>query len=167
MDEPDESSRRERAVIGPVTLRRERGEQRTQARGPSNIPGPAIRVFEAWTDPKHLARFMCPGRMDSAKVTADARVGGTFHIDMVGEAGTVYPHDGTYLEVDPPRRLKFTWISLACPAELNSVVTIDFVDRDGSTELILIHESLTDEKSRDGHTVGWTAILTQLENAIS
>jgi uncharacterized protein YndB with AHSA1/START domain len=36
-------------------------------------------------------------------------------------------------------------------------------DRDGGTEVRLIHEKLPSEASRDRHTEGWTSVLDRLE----
>ena len=127
------------------------------------IAAPPERVFAAWTTEALLRAFICPGRPGGARVTIDARLGGRFHIDMLGEEeGQVWPHDGEYLEFDPPRRLRFTWVSLACPAEVGSQVSIDFSAKGGGTEIVLVHERLATAKDVDGHTKGWTAIFDQL-----
>lgn len=62
------------------------------------IAAPPERIFAAWTTPELLRGFITPGRPGHATVTVDARLGGRFHIDMLGAAGEVYPHDGEYLE---------------------------------------------------------------------
>lgn len=126
------------------------------------IPAPREDVFHAWTTRELLQQFMCPGRRNAAKVTCDPRPGGRYTIDMYGEKGEVFHHEGEYLEVTPPSRLSFTWIS-AGTDQRSTVVTIDFHDREGKTELVLVHEGLQNEKSRDGHTVGWTEILKQVD----
>lgn len=124
---------------------------------------PPSAVFAAWTTMETLVKFICPGNPGGAKVSIDARLGGRFHIDMLGLPDQVYPHDGVYLEFDPPRRLRFSWISLACPAELGSEVTLDFHDLGGGrTELVLVHERLGSAQDVEGHTTGWAAILDQL-----
>lgn len=129
---------------------------------------PPAAVFAAWTTAETLVKFICPGNPGGAKVALDPRLGGRFHIDMLGLPDQVYPHDGVYLEFDPPRRLRFSWISLACPAELGSEVTIDFHDLGGGqTELVLVHERLASAKDVDGHQTGWNAIFEQLDGALS
>ena len=126
------------------------------------ISGPREAVFRAWTTRELLEQFMCPGWRAAARVTCDPRPGGRFTIDMLGEQGEVWHHEGEYLEVTPPSRLKFTWIS-AATKNRPSVVTIDFLEREGKTELVLVHEGLPDQKGRDGHTVGWTEIAKQID----
>lgn len=128
------------------------------------IARPAEEVFAAWITPGCLEKWICPGG-PGARVTAEVRVGGRFHIDMFGAKGEIWPHDGEYLEVDPPRRLAFTWVSPGengCAESLGSVVTIDFYDRGGQTELVLVHSGFPSVKSRDDHLLGWTEIMVQL-----
>ena len=48
-----------------------------------------------------------------------------------------------------------------------SVVTIEFEDRDGGTDVRLAHEQLPSEQSRDNHTDGWTSLLEKLESFVS
>ena len=68
-------------------------------------------VFEAWGDAESLAAWMCPGSdMASATVEVDFRVGGRFRIVMHGSEQE-FTQTGEYLEIDPPRRLAFTWVS--------------------------------------------------------
>ena len=73
--------------------------------------------------------------LDGGSATLDLRVGGKYHMDMHYE-GKSYPHDGEYLEIVPPERLVFTWISEATNW-LPCIVTIEFIargerDRDGA-----------------------------------
>ena len=126
------------------------------------ISAPAARVFAAWTSADSLKKFITPGNPGHAVVECDARVGGRFRIDMHGKDGKVFRHDGEYLEVDPPRRLKFSWISDATNHRA-TIVTIDFKPQGQMTEVTLVHEGLDSVKSVNGHTTGWTAILEQQE----
>ena len=125
------------------------------------LSAPIDRVFAAWTDPQSLRQFITPGNPGHADVECDVRVGGKFRIDMHGTDGKVFKHTGEYLEVLPPRRLKFTWIS-AATNQLPTVVTIDFRSLGEKTEITLVHDGLDSVKNVEGHTKGWTAILEQL-----
>ena len=69
---------------------------------------------------------------------------------------------GIYREVEPPRRLVFSWAWQSTP-ERESQVTVDIrPDADGSI-LTLTHDSFFDEKARDDHRGGWMRALDQLE----
>jgi uncharacterized protein YndB with AHSA1/START domain len=124
------------------------------------IPVQRERVFAAWLNPASLAQWMRPGKTTDATAEVDARVGGKFRIVMVQEGGN-FEHTGEYLAIEPPARLSFTWISQA--TELRpTVVTIDFVERDAGTELVLTHRRLPVSQI-ESHRSGWSDIVRMLE----
>jgi uncharacterized protein YndB with AHSA1/START domain len=128
------------------------------------IPIPRERVFDAWLDPARLARFMRPGTTGRTTADVDARVGGRFRIVMYhpnSKAGT--EHTGEYLLIDRPRRLSFTWCSINTD-DKDTTVTIEFLDRDGATEVVLTHTQLP-PKQLEGHRKGWSDILAALAEA--
>ncbi|WP_305987715.1 SRPBCC domain-containing protein [Roseibium sp. MMSF_3544] len=118
---------------------------------------PAERVFEAWLNPETLSKFMTPGPgMTVPKASADPKVGGRFEIIM--QAGDQQiPHAGTYKEISRHTRLAFTWESPF--SEPDSIVTLDFVEVDGGTELTLTHVKFPSKESRNNHEGGWTRIV--------
>jgi uncharacterized protein YndB with AHSA1/START domain len=121
------------------------------------LPYQPTAVFAAWTDPVRLARWMSPfGR---AEVEADLRVGGRFRIVMHGPDRAI-EHTGEYREVDPPRRLVFTWCSPYTGSEA-SVVTVELRQVDDGTELTLTHAQLPADQV-ESHGGGWGSILDQL-----
>ena len=129
------------------------------------LSAPVDRVFAAWTDAQSLRQFITPGNPGHADVECDVRVGGKFRIDMIGKDGKVFKHNGEYLEVLPPKRLKFTWIS-AATNQRPTVVTIDFKSLGDKTEITLVHDGLDSVKNVEGHTKGWTEIVGQLAAAL-
>jgi uncharacterized protein YndB with AHSA1/START domain len=127
------------------------------------IPVPREEVFAAWLDPASLGQWMRPGDVARASAEVDPRVGGKFRIVMT-HGGRDDAHWGEYLEIDPPSRLSFTWVS-AHTDLVPTVVTIDFLERDGATEVVLTHRRLPPAR-RDAHKNGWAAILRKLEEAL-
>ena len=87
-------------------------------------------------------------------------MGGRFRIVMI-EGPKRYEHNGEYLVIKPPERLEFTWISQATDSK-QTVVTIDFLERDGRTELVLTHRRLPPTQV-GSHRAGWTDIMRKLE----
>ena len=73
------------------------------------IRAPRQRVFEAWTKPEELKRWHAPGPMTVSLAEVDLRVGGRYRIHMVAPSGEEHRVVGTYREVDPPRRLTYSW----------------------------------------------------------
>jgi uncharacterized protein YndB with AHSA1/START domain len=124
------------------------------------IAAPAQLLFDAWLDPESVAAWMRP--FDTARTVAqtDPAVGGSYRIDMYQPDGQVVEHVGKYLEIDPPRRLVFTWASPATQHK-DSLVTIEFTESAGSTEISLTHEQLP-EYMAQAHVGGWTSAFEKL-----
>jgi uncharacterized protein YndB with AHSA1/START domain len=109
-----------------------------EARVEHRFEASAERVFDSWLDPALIRRWMSaslqgfglPG--DVRRVEIDPRVGGRFTFSDVRDAGEAV-HWGTYLEIDRPRKLVFTWFASEEDArEGASVVTLTIdSDRDG------------------------------------
>jgi uncharacterized protein YndB with AHSA1/START domain len=104
---------------------------------------PPARVFDAWIDPEKVARWMvssgdegAPGTLVRAVV--DPRVGGKFSF-VDRRDGEEIDHTGEYLEIDPPRRLAFTW-SIPSYSSDQDRITIDVVPTDEGSELFLVCE---------------------------
>ncbi|MCI0637318.1 MAG: SRPBCC domain-containing protein, partial [Actinobacteria bacterium] len=72
---------------------------------------------------------------------------------------------GVYREIDPPRRLRFSWIWLVwktvVPAE--TLVTIELRNAGDMTEVTVTHEGFPDAWTRKQHAAGWQATLDCLE----
>lgn len=68
---------------------------------------PRKLVFEAWTDPKHLARWWGPRGFTTTVREMDVRPGGAWSYAMRGPDGHDYPFDGVYVDVVDPERLVF------------------------------------------------------------
>jgi uncharacterized protein YndB with AHSA1/START domain len=129
------------------------------------IAVPRERVFEAWLDSESLAQWMRPMDCTHARVTVDPRVGGGFRIVMEGMMHGSVEHHGEYLAIEPPSLLSFTWISQHTDHK-PTVVTIEFRERSGGTELVLTHRRLP-PKEVEGHRQGWTDIMRVLEETLT
>lgn len=124
------------------------------------------RVFEAWTRPDLMARWLFPQPGWTAAVSADVVEGGGYEIAMRDTDGGMHRQFGRYREIVPVSRLVFTW---TCPelAVVDSVVTVELVDLGPRTELILTHELPPDPAIRRGHEEGWQGCVTSLEALLS
>jgi uncharacterized protein YndB with AHSA1/START domain len=125
------------------------------------LPAPREEIWKLWTTPERMPEWI----LDGGSATLDVRVGGRYHLDMHYE-GKSFPHDGEYLEVVPPSRLVFTWISEGTEWK-PTIVTIELEDRDGDTEIVLTHEGLPSAKSVADHEGGWTEIMGWLDRMLS
>jgi len=133
------------------------------------INAPRDRVYAAWTDPAQLKQWFGPEKVQTRNLIADVRVGGKFCWDITNLEGEKLTCRGEYRELQPAKKLVFTWQWDDDEVWENhtSVVTVELSDRDGGTELRLIHEQLPNEQSRDGHTGGWNSALDKLEKFFS
>ncbi len=129
------------------------------------LPARREDVFAAWLDADGMCQWMCPGDIKKTEVEIDARVGGKYRILMRGGDGN-YEHTGEYVEIAPPERISFTWVSHN--AVDGSLVTIELRDRgNDETELVLTHERLPSTESVARHTSGWTSILDKLASRLA
>jgi uncharacterized protein YndB with AHSA1/START domain len=128
------------------------------------IPAAPEGVFNAWLDPKMLAKFMCPDHgMGVKSAETDPRTGGAYQIVMIGQDSEI-PHWGEYLEITPHSRIAFTWQSEYSIE--GSVVTLGFEPTSGGTEVTLTHERFLSEEMRDNHEKGWASILVKLDDVL-
>ena len=119
------------------------------------------RVFRAWTDPAALRGWYCPLELSVAAAEVDLRVGGAYRIAMQPPQGDPHVVVGTYREIAPPERLVFTWRWEGGAME-ETLVTVEFHDLNGRTEVVLVHELFPAPETRDLHLEGWTSCLDHL-----
>jgi uncharacterized protein YndB with AHSA1/START domain len=120
------------------------------------------QVFKAWTQPEQIKRWSCPEGMAVADSQVDLSVGGRYLLRMESAEGKVHTAVGVYREIEPPRRLVYTW-DWAEESVGETVVTVEFNDLGESTEVVLTHELFPDAAAKEGHEQGWTSCLSQLE----
>jgi uncharacterized protein YndB with AHSA1/START domain len=128
------------------------------------IGAPAERVFKAWTEPGMLQQWFGPTSYTVPEARIDARAGGTYRIVFEDDKGECVVVKGSYREFREPERLSFTWTweeDDGTP-EHESLVTIELHPLGTATELVLTHERLASEISRDSHRIGWTETLDEL-----
>lgn len=127
------------------------------------------RLFRAWLSAEDLSKWFLPeDAVNIQSATLDPKPGGKFLINMVLN-GKVLPHEGEYREIDEPKKLVFTWKSIATGGR-DTLVTITFDSiadpsnkkQKPQTLVTLIHERLASEEI-ESHRNGWTGILNGLE----
>jgi uncharacterized protein YndB with AHSA1/START domain len=123
------------------------------------------RVFDAWLDPAQAARFLFAtptGTMVRAEI--DPRVSGKFNFTERRD-GVDIEHVGTYVEINRPTRLVFTFgVPLYSPDFVR--VCIDQKPVPGGCELTLTQQDTPAEyveRTREG----WAKILESLAMCLS
>lgn len=128
---------------------------------------PRALVFKAWTQPEHVARWWGCDHMRENKFTNDLRVGGGFRSAMTLEGGIEHVISGTYLEIDAPERLQFTWTWKNDGGEgSNSLVTIVLEEIGDKTRMVFRHERFETVEECDSHREGWTASFERLDEEL-
>jgi uncharacterized protein YndB with AHSA1/START domain len=75
------------------------------------IDAPRERVFKAFADPVHLARWWGPNGFTSTFHEFDLRPGGAWRFVMHGPDGANYPNESVFVEVVTPERIVFEHMS--------------------------------------------------------
>ncbi len=126
------------------------------------LAAPIGEVYRWLTEPERLCDWMSP--VGTAEASVDFRVGGALRIVMRGE-GRVIEHTGTYLVIEPPYRLAFSWVS-PYTGDRPSVVTIQLSEAgEGLTDLLLTHSPLP-PMAAPSHRQGWTGMLNNLDDRL-
>jgi uncharacterized protein YndB with AHSA1/START domain len=145
---------------------------------------PPARVFQAWTQPAHLAQWWGPRGYINPVCEMDLRPGGHYRILMRDPDGAEYPVRGVLLEMEPAAKLVLTddcgempdeWHDLIDPNRdrrlgnptLASVVTVTFEDL-GDTTHLEVRYAFMSRKARDvmlkmGFSRDWMESLDRLE----
>ncbi len=111
---------------------------------------PAALVFEAWTTPELVRRWWGFESSPLVVCDIDLRAGGAWRYVTREPDGTELGWHGTYVEIDPPRRLVSTEVFEGYPdAEAQDTLTLT-AERHGTTVLSItvLH---TSKQNRDGH----------------
>lgn len=125
-------------------------------------------LFDAWTDPKLLARWFHarPG-WTTEVIAADVRAGGAWEIVMHADDGPDCRVLGKYVAIERPRRLVFTWYANG-DRDYETVVTLTFRSIDPeTTEIVLTQTGLREGKDRSEHQSGWEGCLSSLARLVA
>ena len=129
---------------------------------------PREAVFPAWTEPEALKQWFGPTDEFTTPIAeVDLRVGGRYRIGMQPpDQEDLHIVGGVYREINPPEKLVFTWSWEEGMDVGETLVTVEFRDVGGSTEVVLTHERFPSEEARDKHNEGWSGCLARLVKAL-
>lgn len=114
-------------------------------------------VWEFLVDPEKATRWM------GMNASLDARPGGMYRVEVI--PGNVAR--GEFVEVDPPRRLVYTWgwepagLDKSTPPGA-STIEIELVPTGDGTTLRFTHRDLPSEEAVQSHSHGWDHYLERL-----
>jgi uncharacterized protein (TIGR03086 family) len=118
------------------------------------VPLDPDETFALLTDPERLRRWQ------AVSARMDLRAGGAYRWTVVPGANA----SGTFVEIEPGKRLVYTWGwegDDALPPGA-STITVTLEPTDGGTTVRLVHEGLTAEQE-ESHSSGWDHFMERLE----
>ncbi len=122
----------------------------------------AARLFDAWTQPELLVRWWGPKGVVCIGAEVDLRVGGRYRIGNRLPDGSELWIGGLFETINRPRLLVYSWV-LEHKPDNGERVSVHFEPRGDATEVIVVHERIADEATRQGHVDGWEGCLDGLE----
>lgn len=113
-----------------------------------------------------MQKWFAPGAMVVTVASADLRVGGSYRVAMAGDNGRGKCVNaavcGTYRKIVPNELSCFSWGWPDDPTP-ETVVTVEFKDAEGGTELTLTHEGFVNTELSEKHQHGWVGCFDNLE----
>jgi uncharacterized protein YndB with AHSA1/START domain len=133
---------------------------------------PRELVFQAWTDPKHLAQWFGPHGFTIPFCKVDLRPGGEWRHVMRGPDGANYPMTAIFQEVARPERLVFMCYVPDKEKSLFEILnTVTFEDQGGKTKLTLrlqvVKSTPEAAPMLAGMEEGWTQTLERLAEHVT
>ncbi|MBI3411042.1 MAG: SRPBCC domain-containing protein [Planctomycetes bacterium] len=132
------------------------------------IAAPVSAVYRAWTDLEFLKQWNWGREYESVAVEQDCRVGGIWKQQIRDKkTGENWYFDGVFEAVTPGKKLvhTFHFRSDRGKDEGPSKVVIEFLDHDGSTEVVITHTQLAPDKKK-GTEAGWVEVLECVERCV-
>ncbi len=116
-------------------------------------------VWEFFVDPEKLTRWK------GMNADLDPRPGGVYRCEVLPG----HMARGEYVELDPPRRLVFTWGWEKSGDEENpvppgsSTIEVELTPEGDGTSLRFVHRDLPSAEAAESHAHGWDNCLPRLE----
>lgn len=129
------------------------------------LPASRERVFAAFTEPALLQRWWGPAGFTLPEASVDLRVGGRYRFGMQPAQGDRLYLVGTFREIKRPERLVYTWSWEGAPGA-ETIVTVEFFEAEGDTEVVVTQEPFPDAAERDQHRYGWDGGLDRLTEIV-
>lgn len=131
------------------------------------LRAPPERIYRAFLDPDAMAKWLPPDGFTGRVHRMDARVGGSFRMSFTNfRSGASHSFGGTYLELVPNERLRYTdrFDDPNLPGEMVTTVTLRAVT--GGTEFAAVQEGIPDVIPAEMCYLGWQESLTLLARLV-
>ena len=121
------------------------------------VDRPRDEVFRALTDADELKRWWITDGI------SEPRKGGRYRYEWkMADPSNDHVQEGTYDEVVDGERIAYPWSS----AVGDSRVTFTLSERDGATQVSLVHEGIAEADQFERYEQGWTGFLGNLKSVL-
>ena len=125
------------------------------------------RIYRAFLDPDAVAKWLPPNGFTGKVHQLDAKVGGTYKMSFTNfTTGTSHSFGGTYLELTPNERLRYTDVfdDPKLPGEMQTTITLKQVFC--GTELNIAQEGIPAAIPVEACYLGWQESLALLAKLV-
>ena len=125
------------------------------------------RIYRAFLDPDAMAKWLPPNGFTGKVHQLEAKVGGAYKMSFTNfTTGTSHSFGGTYLELTPNERLRYTdkFDDPNLPGEMVTTVTLKKVSV--GTELNVVQEGVPEVIPAEACYLGWQESLEQLKKLV-
>ena len=128
---------------------------------------PAEHLYRAFLDPKAKVKWLPPHGFVGEVQHSDARVGGGYHMSFTNfRTGQTHAFGGTYTELKPGERIRFTdkFDDPNLPGEMQVTITLRPVSV--GTELSILQENIPAAIPAEACYLGWQESLSLLASLV-
>lgn len=131
------------------------------------LKAPPERVYRAFLDPDAMVKWVPPHGFTAKVHSMDARVGGGYRMSFTNfSAGGSHSFGGTYVELKPPERIRYTdtFGDPNLPGEMHITITLAKVAC--GTELTIVQEGVPAVIPVEFCYLGWQESLDLLAKLV-
>jgi uncharacterized protein YndB with AHSA1/START domain len=131
------------------------------------LRAPPERVYRAFLDPDAMAKWSPPHGFTGKVHSSDVRVGGGYRMSFTNfGTGASIPFGGTYVELKPHERIRYTdkFEDPSMPGEMSVTVTLRAVAT--GTELNVVQEGIPPQIPLEFCYLGWQESLSLLAHLV-
>ncbi len=125
------------------------------------------KVYKAFLDPEAMAKWLPPNGFTARVHEMDAKIGGTYKMSFTNfTTGKSHSFGGTYLELKPYERLRYTdkFDDANLPGEMQTTITLKKVSC--GTEVTIVQEGIPAAIPAEACYLGWQESLVLLAKLV-
>ena len=132
------------------------------------LDAPRERVFGMLSEPAELRRWWGPHGFTTPEIELELRPGGAYRFAMQPPDGALFHLSGEFLQIDPPRRLAYTfrWEE-PDPDDRETIVKLSLVAVGDATHVSLWQGAFATEARLALHRDGWSESFERLREQVA